>query len=56
MNFKTYQAPKGKVYVHKKNNKLFGEVVIITGEEEYDIEDFVLLSKEEHKKKLKKEK
>lgn len=39
-----YWAPEGKIYVHKdKTKKLYGEMVIVKEEDDYTIEDFILI-------------
>ena len=54
-NVTMYQAPKGKVFVHKqKGENLFGEVVMVDFEtSEHRIEDFQLEDDEKYLKKIK---
>lgn len=49
---KSYRATEGKVYVHKNNVELYGELVIINEGDKYTIQDFKQLTKENHKKQL----
>jgi len=41
-----YNAPEGKIYVFKNNVEFYGKVVIITLEDDYTIEDFVLVDED----------
>jgi hypothetical protein len=52
MEYEFHQAPEEKVYVHKDNVNLFGEVIVITEEDSYTIDDFNIMSKEEHSELL----
>jgi len=47
-NYEIYRAPKGKVYVHKNEQiKLFGEVVFVSPDDPYTIDDFKLIDENE---------
>lgn len=43
-----YTAPEKKLYFHKDDLSLYGKVVIIREEDDYTIDDFILLNKEEY--------
>ena len=46
----TYWAPEEKIYVHKdKKRKLYGEMILIFPEDDYVIEDFILIKTSEVK-------
>jgi hypothetical protein len=49
----TYKAPEKHLYFHKDNLKLYGKAVVIREEDDYTIDDFELLNKEEYLEKLK---
>lgn len=52
----TYLAPKLHVYFHKDKPKLYGEAVVIREEDDYTIDDFVIINKEEFMLRLKEDK
>lgn len=43
-----FRAPEGKIYVFKKNVEFYGKAVIITVDDDYTIDDFVLLDETQH--------
>ena len=52
----SYKAPEKHLYFHKDDLSLFGKVVVITEEDDYTIDDFILLNKEEYLEKINLEK
>ena len=52
----TYVAPKLHVYFHKDNPNLYGEAVVIREEDDYTIDDFVIMNREEFLIQLEKNK
>lgn len=52
----SYKAPEKHLYFHKDDLNLFGKVVVITEEDDYTIDDFILLNKEEYLEKINLEK
>jgi hypothetical protein len=45
---KIHNAPEGMIYVFKKNIEFYGKAVIITLDDDYTIDDFVLLDELQH--------
>lgn len=52
----TYVAPKLHLYFHKDNLNLYGKTVVIREEDNYTIDDFILLNKEQYLERLKENK
>ena len=52
----TYVAPKLHLYFHKDNLNLYGKAVVIREEDNYTIDDFILLNKEQYLERLKENK
>lgn len=48
----TYLAPKLHLYFHKNNLNLYGKAVVIREEDDYTIDDFILLNKEQYLEKI----
>jgi hypothetical protein len=49
-----YEAPNGKMYVHKKRENLFAKVVYIKEDDDYTIDDFELKNETEYLEVIKK--
>ena len=48
----TFVAPKLHLYFHKDNLELYGKAVVIRDEDDYTIDDFILLNEKQYLEKL----